>query len=134
MYIHLMEMSPHPELALRAGDALRGLVPDAGHLEHMPTHIDVLCGHYDKVVSSNSAAIVADQKFLEREGAVNFYSMYRCHNFHFKLYGAMFLGQYGPAIDAADQMSRCSMKTSCASRAHRWPTGSRDSRPCACTS
>ena len=104
MYIHLMEMSPHPELALRAGDALRGLVPDAGHLEHMPTHIDVLCGHYDKVVSSNSAAIVADQKFLEREGAVNFYSMYRCHNFHFKLYGAMFLGQYGPAIDAADQM------------------------------
>ncbi|HEY9817054.1 MAG TPA: tetratricopeptide repeat protein, partial [Candidatus Obscuribacterales bacterium] len=37
MYIHLMEMSPHPEKALRHGDALSTLVPDAGHLLHMPT-------------------------------------------------------------------------------------------------
>ena len=44
MYIHLMEMSPHPERALRHGDRLTGLVPDAGHLVHMATHIDVLCG------------------------------------------------------------------------------------------
>ncbi len=104
MYIHLMEMSPHPERALRAGDALRGLVPDAGHLQHMPTHIDVLCGHYNDVVVSNSQAIVSDRKFLEREGALNFYSLYRCHNYHFKLYGAMFLGQYRPAMDAANEM------------------------------
>ena len=48
MYIHLMEMSPHPERALPAADQLRELVPDAGHLSHMPTHIDVLCGHYAK--------------------------------------------------------------------------------------
>jgi tetratricopeptide (TPR) repeat protein len=104
MYIHLMEMSPHPERALKAGDALRGLVPDAGHLNHMPTHIDVLCGHYERVVSSNQEAIVADRKYLEREGANNFYSLYRCHDFHFKIYGAMFLGQYTPAIEAADEM------------------------------
>ena len=104
MYLHLMEMSPHPERALRAADALRGLVPDAGHLEHMPTHIDVLCGHYERVVASNACAIVADRKFLEREGAMNFYSLYRCHNYHFKLYGAMFLGQYGEAMAAADEM------------------------------
>ncbi|HUG13933.1 MAG TPA: hypothetical protein VMM78_02850, partial [Thermomicrobiales bacterium] len=51
MYIHLMEMSPHPERALPASDLLRGLVPDAGHLQHMPTHIDVLCGHYHNVVA-----------------------------------------------------------------------------------
>ena len=37
LYVHLMEMSPHPERALKAGDALRDLVPDAGHLRHMPT-------------------------------------------------------------------------------------------------
>ena len=104
MYIHLMEMSPHPEQALRASDTLRDLVPDSGHLQHMPTHIDVLCGHYDNVVASNSRAIVADRKFLEREGPLNFYSMYRCHDYHFKLYGAMFLGQYKPALDAANEM------------------------------
>ena len=104
MYIHLMEMSPHPELALAAGDRLRGLVPDAGHLQHMPTHIDVLCGDYRAVVESNQAAIEADRKFLAREGAGNFYSLYRCHDYHFKIYGAMFLGQYGPALAAAEEM------------------------------
>jgi len=104
IYIHLMEMSPHPERALKAGDALRGLVPDAGHLNHMPTHIDVLCGHYERVVASNHEAMVADRKFLEREGPINFYSLYRCHNYHFKIYGAMFLGQYKPAIETADEM------------------------------
>ena len=104
MYIHLMEMSPHPERALRASDALRDLVSDSGHLRHMPTHIDVLCGHYSNVVVSNARAIIADRKYLEREGALNFYSLYRCHDYHFTLYGAMFLGQYKLALDAANEM------------------------------
>ncbi|MEM6483324.1 MAG: hypothetical protein AAF681_15880, partial [Pseudomonadota bacterium] len=90
--------------ALKAGDALRDLVPDAGHLCHMPTHIDVLCGHYERVVTSNQAAIIADTKYLKREGPLNFYSLYRCHDYHFKIYGAMFLGQFEPAIEAADDM------------------------------
>lgn len=105
MYLHLMEMSPTPERALRAGDALSGLVPDAGHLIHMPTHIDVLCGHYKDVIDRNERATIADRKYLAREGAVNFYSLYRCHNYHFKTYGAMFLGQYGPALEAAEEMA-----------------------------
>ncbi len=104
MYIHLMEMSPHPERALTAGDTLVDLIPDAGHLVHMPTHVDVLCGQYQNVVARNSAAIVADRKFLERAGPMNFYSAYRCHNYHFKVYGAMFLGQYVPAMEAAEEM------------------------------
>ncbi|MCO5176252.1 MAG: tetratricopeptide repeat protein [Thermomicrobiales bacterium] len=104
MYIHLMEMSPFPEKAAAAADALRGLVPDAGHLHHMPTHIDMLCGDYQAVVDSNSAAIVADEKYREREGAMNVYTLYRTHNYHFKLYGAMFLGQSDVAIEAAEGM------------------------------
>ncbi len=104
MYIHLMEMSPFPERAMQAADWLRGLVPDAGHLEHMPTHIDVLCGQYHDVVADNTRAIEADNKYLEREGAMNFYTLYRVHNFHFKLYGAMFLGQSEIAIRTADEV------------------------------
>ena len=104
MYIHLMEMSPHPERALKAGDTLVDLIPDAGHLVHMPTHIDVLCGHYQNVVARNHAAVVADRRYLEHEGPANFYTLYRCHNYHFKAYGAMFLGQYGPATEAAAEM------------------------------
>ena len=104
MYIHTMEMSPHPERALRACDALRDLVPDAGHLLHMPSHIDVLCGHYYAGMVANSRAILADRKYLEREGPLNFYTLYRSHNYHFKLYAAMFLGQYRPALEAANEL------------------------------
>ncbi|MEZ5924034.1 MAG: hypothetical protein R3D57_06580 [Hyphomicrobiaceae bacterium] len=106
MYIHAMEMSPHPEKAIRACDQLRGLVPDSGHLQHMPTHIDVLCGNYQSVVDWNSNAIVADNKFLAREGPLNFYSFYRCHDYHFKAYGGMFLGRFALAMEAADEMVR----------------------------
>jgi tetratricopeptide (TPR) repeat protein len=105
MYIHLMEMSARPEDALRAGDLLRDLVPDAGHLRHMPTHLDVLCGDYRQVVSSNTAAIAADEKYLAREGAMNLYTVYRAHNYHFKIYGAMFLGQAQTALETADLLA-----------------------------
>jgi len=104
LYVHLMEMSPFPQRALRAGDRLRELVPDSGHLVHMPTHIDVLCGNYRDVVVYNQKAVVADRKYLEREGPMNFYSLYRNHNYHFVVYGAMFLGQYTPAIEAAQEL------------------------------
>ncbi|UGS38551.1 tetratricopeptide repeat protein [Capillimicrobium parvum] len=105
MYLHLMEMSPAPELALEAADDLRGLVPDAGHLEHMPTHIDILCGDYRRTVESNTRAIAADEKYFARSGGLEFYSLYRCHDFHFKIYGAMFLGQSRVALETADALA-----------------------------
>ena len=105
MYIHLMEMSPFPERARPAAEHLRGLVPDAGHLHHMPTHLDVLCGDYGRVVASNSDAIAADERYLARNGAMNFYTMYRCHDYHFKIYGAMFLGQSEVALSTAARLA-----------------------------
>ncbi len=71
LYVHLMEMSPFPQKALRAADQLRELVPDAGHLIHMATHIDVLCGQYHDVAVYNEKATIADRKYLERAGARN---------------------------------------------------------------
>ncbi|MBL0901529.1 MAG: tetratricopeptide repeat protein, partial [Reyranella sp.] len=104
LYVHLMEMSPFPQRALRAGDRLRDLVPDSGHLIHMPTHIDVLCGNYRDVVVYNQKAVAVDRKFLAREGAMNVYALYRSHDHHFVVYGAMFLGQYTPALAAAQEL------------------------------
>ncbi len=100
LYIHLMEMSPTPELALRQGDALRSLVPDSGHLIHMPTHIDVLCGDYPSVIRGNTDALHADRKEFERSGGSNFYTLYRLHDYHFIIYGALFAGQLEPALAA----------------------------------
>ncbi|MFE4667086.1 hypothetical protein ACFRI7_22765 [Streptomyces sp. NPDC056716] len=104
LYIHLMEMSPDPESALTVADRLRGLVPDAGHLAHMPSHLEVLCGDYRRVVSDNDAAIAVDAKTVAHSGAMNFYTLYRCHNIHFKIYGAMFLGRSEVALAAAGQL------------------------------
>lgn len=104
LYIHLMEMSSVPELALRAADHLRGLVPDAGHLNHMPSHLDVLCGDYRRAMASNSDAIRADEKFLARTGPLNFYTLYRSHNYHFRIYAAMFAGQSKVTLDTVAEL------------------------------
>ncbi len=101
LYIHLMEMSSSPERALKAADALRNLVPDAGHLNHMPSHIYILCGDYQRAIASNAEAIRADTKFVNRDGAINFYSLYRCHDYHFLIYAAMFAGQSAIALETA---------------------------------
>ncbi len=104
MYIHLMEMSTTPDAALPAANALRGLVPDAGHLNHMPSHIDVLVGDYAAAGRANAAAVAADERFLAREGALMFYTLYRSHDYHFLLYGAMFSGQSALALDTVARL------------------------------
>jgi len=105
LYLHAMEMSATPQDALPAADLLRNLVPDAGHLVHMPSHIDVLCGDYRSSVVANLAAARVDQEFVDREGALNFYSLYRAHNQHFVVYSAMFEGQSQVALRAAEDLA-----------------------------
>ncbi|KAJ5690278.1 hypothetical protein N7462_004670 [Penicillium macrosclerotiorum] len=104
MYIHLIEMSPTPELGLVPADNLRDLVPDAGHVHHMPSHLDILVGDYRAAVLGNQRATIADEKFLHHEGAFNFYTIYRMHNYHTLAYAAMFAGQKRVALDAAARM------------------------------
>src|SRR5919109_1540447 len=101
LYVHLMEMSPFPERALPVADELRSLVPDAGHLVHMPTHIDVLCGDYKSTLESNLRAIEVNEKYVAREGRVGFYALYHAHDRHFAIYGAMFLGRSQVALRVA---------------------------------
>ncbi len=104
MYVHLVEMSAAPEQGLAVADRLRDLVPDAGHLQHMPSHLYVLCGDYRAAVAANSRAIQADERFLARSGPMNFYTLYRCHDFHFRIYAAMLAGQSRIALETARQL------------------------------
>ena len=50
-------------------------------------------------------ALQVDMEFMKRDGEFNEYSLYRAHNVHFKMYAAMFLGQYKTAMEAVDQMA-----------------------------
>ena len=103
-YVHIMEMSPYPEKALAASNALQPLAPDAGHLIHMPSHIYVLCGQYQKVIEANVDAVEADDKYIAIDPSLGIYTIYRLHNFHFQVYGALFSGQFEPALRAARKM------------------------------
>ena len=102
LYIHVVEMSPHPERGLHAADQLRYLSPGNGHLLHMPSHIDVLCGQYDEAIAANDRAIAADRKYQALRGVNEFYAASCCHDFHLKMHAAMFMGQYQIAMEAAD--------------------------------
>ena len=104
LYVHLQEMSPHPERALRQGDRLRTIMPDGGHLIHMPTHIDVQCGYYRDTLIYNQKALEADRKFLAYAENPGIYFAYVIHNFHFAIYGAMFQGQYSQALEIAEEL------------------------------
>ena len=106
LFIHLMEMSPTPEIALRHGDRLTGLIPDSGHLMHMATHIDLLCGDYQNAIERNMAAVRVDRKYKAYAGAENFYALYRIHNLHFIVHAAMFSAKPGIALDFAGQIRR----------------------------
>ena len=103
-YVHTMEASHHPELALPAADRLRDLVPGAGHLVHMPAHIDIRIGHYNEAVMANQRAIKADLNYVARTGRGGFYTIYRAHNYHFLAYAAMFEGRRKLAMKAARDM------------------------------
>ncbi|GAB1191935.1 hypothetical protein APSETT444_001119 [Aspergillus pseudonomiae] len=103
-WIHYLEMSATPAAALPTADRLRHLVPDAGHMHHMPTHLDVLVGDYRRSIDSNTAAIHADEKYLAKNGAKNLYSFYRLHNYHSLVYAAMLAGQSKVALRTLDQM------------------------------
>jgi tetratricopeptide (TPR) repeat protein len=104
LYIHYVEMSPNPELGMTAGDHLRDLIPDAGHLHHMPTHLDILVGDWRRSIASNHNSTLADDKYVRRSGAFNFYSFYRLHDYHSLIYAAMFAGKLKTAMNAVDRM------------------------------
>lgn len=109
MYVHLSEMSSKPEQASQACQALRTQCPDAGHLLHMPTHIDVLIGNYEACVLSNQDAIRADGHFMKvspsTAGKESFYFGYIVHNYHMAVFGCILGGFEKAAIDIASQLN-----------------------------
>ena len=106
MHIHVLEMSNRPEDAMRSADILGTMCPDAGHMNHMPGHIYVLCGDYEKARLASEKAIAADTMYGDYAGSLNFYITARCHDLHLMMFTCMFLGQYRPALEAANMIQR----------------------------
>lgn len=108
LYIHAVEASADPARAEAAADTLRGLVPAAGHLVHMPAHIYSRIGRHADSIAVNRDAIAADERYLATAGA-QASPLYRFgyypHNVHFLLVGAQNAGLADVALEAADKLA-----------------------------
>jgi tetratricopeptide (TPR) repeat protein len=104
LYIHALEMSNTPQVGMRAADVLAPMCPDSGHLSHMPGHIYVLCGDYEKARLTSARAIRANDMFLDYAGPFTFYTVACCHDLHLMMHTNMFLGRYKDALYTADKI------------------------------
>jgi hypothetical protein len=105
-YIHAVEASPTPERALASAARLETLVPGAGHLVHMPTHIYIHTGNFDRIEALNLRAAEADERYFalsKPEGVYPF--MYYGHNIHFAMVGALVTGRYDEALAQANKLA-----------------------------
>jgi tetratricopeptide (TPR) repeat protein len=106
LHIHALEMSNEPERAMGSADALATMCSDAGHLNHMPGHIYMLCGDYQRSRVTSEKAIVADDIYLDYAGPLTFYTIACAHDLHLMMYACMFMGRYKDSIDTAKKMCR----------------------------
>lgn len=104
MYIHLIEPTSTPERAEKAADTLLNLMPEAGHIIHMASHIYQRIGRYADSMKSNQLAIAADENYITQCHAQGLYPMvYYPHNIHFLWFAATMDGQSKIAIESAKQ-------------------------------
>ena len=102
LYIHAVEASTTPARAVPCADRLAKLMPGAGHLVHMPSHIYMRTGRYDLVAAHNHDAVGQDETFIQDRKPAGFYKYtYYPHNYHMMYAGLMFLGRGQETIAAA---------------------------------
>src|SRR5262245_9403895 len=101
-YIHAVEASPEPQKALQSAERLKTLMPAAGHLVHMPAHIQIRTGDYAGAAESNIRAAKADEAYIARTNAQGMYPlMYYTHNYMFLAAVQALMGQTQQSMDSA---------------------------------
>jgi tetratricopeptide (TPR) repeat protein len=102
LYIHLIESTDKVDKAEGAADRLLTLMPAAGHMVHMPSHIYQRVGRYADAARSNELAILADEDYITQCRAQGLYPMgYYPHNIHFLWFAASADGRSKLAIESA---------------------------------
>jgi tetratricopeptide (TPR) repeat protein len=106
LYIHAVEASDRPKRAEPYADRLRGAIPGAGHLVHMPSHIYYRVGRYLDALEDNKTAVKVDEKYLADTNApMGVYRLgYYPHNVHFVMAAAQMAGDGQTVIAAAEKL------------------------------
>jgi tetratricopeptide (TPR) repeat protein len=105
-YIHAVEASPTPGRAIPSAQRLESLVPEAGHLVHMPGHIWNRIGRYAASETLNVRAARLDSVYIATHQPQGVYPMmYYPHNVHFIWSAACMAGRAGTALAAARRLT-----------------------------
>lgn len=103
LYIHAVEKE-RPEQGLPMAERLEDLVPGAGHLVHMPSHIYIRTGDYHAGSLANERAVRADEAYLAQCRQQGVYPLgYVPHNWHFLWATATLEGRSERALEAAHE-------------------------------
>jgi tetratricopeptide (TPR) repeat protein len=106
LVLHVYEASSFPEKAMPSADRLESLMPGAGHMVHMPSHIYIRTGRYADGTKANERAVKQDEAYIEQCDATGIYPlMYYPHNIHFIWACASLEGDSKAAIQAADRLA-----------------------------
>ncbi|HWQ54262.1 MAG TPA: hypothetical protein VN442_11295 [Bryobacteraceae bacterium] len=106
IYIHLIEASDDVDRAVPSADRLGGLVPAAGHLVHMPSHIYIRVGRYADAAAANIRAIAADEDYITQCRAQGIYpAAYYPHNIHFLNAALTMDGRSREALESARKVA-----------------------------
>jgi tetratricopeptide (TPR) repeat protein len=105
-YIHAVESSRTPERAIASAQRLMGIVPNAGHLVHMPGHIWLVLGEWETAATVNDRAVAVDRDYFTAiDSPVNTYTPYYLHNIDFVRYARSMQGRKADAVKAAQALS-----------------------------
>lgn len=104
-YIHAVEASSTPDRGVPSADLLGGLMPGAGHLVHMPSHIYIRVGRYSDATEANIRAIQADEDYITQCRVQGIYPAgYYPHNVHFLTASLSMEGRSAEMIEAAKKV------------------------------
>lgn len=114
LHIHLIEASMTPQRALVSADALEATLPIGGHVVHMPAHIFVRVGQYQRAIDNNLRSLAVDKQFAEYWGDLPLptigtyplsHKIHAGHALDFVRYAATMQGSSALAIKSAKQMA-----------------------------
>ena len=105
-YIHALEASPFPEKALPAAERIDELMPGAGHIVHMPSHIYFRLGRYAEAVESSRRGTAVDREYIRKwNPRGNYREMFYPHNIYFEWAALMMEGRSAEVLRAAGDLS-----------------------------
>jgi tetratricopeptide (TPR) repeat protein len=106
-YIHAVEASTDPGRALSSADKLGTLLPSVAHMVHMPSHIYIRTGMYEKGNRVNKMAIDGYRRYRQLMPAVEMGAfIYLFHNIHMQATCALGNGTYQEAIAASELLQQ----------------------------